>query len=57
VVAGEVEGLQPGVYRYLVDSHSVALVKQGDLRAALSSAALGQEWVRTAPASVVIAAA
>jgi len=57
VVAGEVEGLQPGVYRYLPDSHSVELIKEVDLRAELSSAALGQEWVRTAPASLVIAAA
>ena len=56
VVAGEVEGLQPGIYRYLPDNHSATLVKEGDLRAALSSAALGQEWVRTAPACLVIAA-
>ena len=57
VVAGEVDGLETGIYRYLPDNHSATLVKEGDLRAALSSAALGQEWVRTAPASLVIAAA
>ena len=57
VVTGAVKGLRSGIYRYLPDNHSATLVKEGDLRAALSSAALGQEWIRTAPASLVIAAA
>jgi len=56
VVVGGVEELEAGVYRYLPDEHSVRRVNEGDLRDKLSSAALGQEWVRTAPVSLVIAA-
>jgi len=56
VVVGGVEELEAGVYRYLPGEHSVRRVNEGDLRDKLSSAALGQEWVRTAPVSLVIAA-
>ena len=56
VVVGDVEELEVGVYRYFPDEHSVRRVNEGDLRAKISSAALGQEWVRTAPVSLVIAA-
>ena len=57
MVAGGVEGLGSGIYRYLPDSHGATLIKEEDLGAALSTAVLGQEWVRTAPASLVFAAA
>ena len=56
VVVGAVKGLEAGLYRYIPDEHIVRRVKEGDLRAKLSSAALGQEWVHTAPASLVLAA-
>ena len=54
VVAGDVEGLAPGVYRYRAKKHDLVLVTQGDLRKQLASAALGQDWVRRAPAVLVI---
>ena len=54
VVAGEVEGVSPGVYRYRPEKHDLVLVTTGDLRKPLASAALGQNWVRQAPAVLVI---
>ena len=54
VVAGDVEGLSPGVYRYRPKKHDLVLVASGDQRKPLASAALGQGWVRQAPAVLVI---
>ena len=51
-----VEGLETGVYRYLVDSHELLLVSKGDTRERLSEASLGQAWIAEAPVSLVIAA-
>jgi SagB-type dehydrogenase family enzyme len=56
LVAGRVEGLAPGVYRYRPDGHVLERVTEGDRRRALSEAALGQAWVRSAPAALVLAA-
>jgi SagB-type dehydrogenase family enzyme len=55
VVAGDVAGLSPGVYRYRPDKHDLVLVADGDRRKPLASAALDQGWVRRAPAVLVIA--
>jgi SagB-type dehydrogenase family enzyme len=56
VVAGNVEDLPPGVYRYNPAAHSLTPVKTGDQRDALYEAALRQPAVRDAPAVLVIAA-
>ncbi len=48
--------LKPGSYRYDPYSHSLHLVKEGDLRDDLARAALDQEWVREAPINIVICA-
>jgi SagB-type dehydrogenase family enzyme len=56
LVAGEVEGLPAGTYRYVPASHDLVHVAKGDRRAALAEAALGQTWVGEAPAVLVIAA-
>jgi len=55
VVAGKVEGLPAGVYRYVPKGHSLALLKKGDVREALCAEALSQQSVASAPASIVIA--
>ncbi len=55
VVAGDVADLPAGVYRYQPREHNLVLVQRGDLRAPLASAALGQAWIRSAPAVLAIA--
>lgn len=55
IVAGDVDGLSPGVYRYRHSKHDLVLVTSGDHRRQLAKAALGQDWVRRAPAVLVIA--
>ncbi len=55
-VVGKVTGLAPGVYRYEPEGHRLAKVLDGDLRAALARAALGQEPVREGAVSFVFTA-
>lgn len=55
-VAGNVEGLNSGVYKYVPRTHNLACSLEGDHRDALSVAALGQVWVRHAPVDLVITA-
>jgi SagB-type dehydrogenase family enzyme len=55
VVAGAVEDLSPGVYVYRPRDHELRRVASGDVRKPLASAAVGQRWVRRAPAVLVIA--
>jgi SagB-type dehydrogenase family enzyme len=55
LVAGRVEGLSPGVYRYRPKGHSLVKVKGADHRAKLAQAAGGQRFVGDAPAAFVIA--
>jgi SagB-type dehydrogenase family enzyme len=56
VVAGRVEGLDAGVYRYDPRRHALETVTTGDLRKRLSRAAVGQEWVREGAISLVFTA-
>ena len=56
LVAGMVNGLQAGIYKYKPKSHELELVREGDFRYELADAALAQLFVEKAPATVVIAA-
>ncbi len=56
LVAGNVAGIEPGVYRYISEEHSLIEEVSGDLRAKLAKAALSQPMIRNAPASLVISA-
>ena len=56
VAVGRVEGLAPGVYRYRPTEHDLVRLRDGDVRPALAAAALGQEFVASAPVSIVFAA-
>lgn len=53
VVAGDVDGLSPGIYRYRPTSHDLLLIANGDLRKLLAKAALNQTVLRRAPAILV----
>lgn len=56
VVAGKAGELSAGVYRYRPASHDLLLLAQGDKRAKLAAAALAQDWLADAPATIVLAA-
>lgn len=56
VAAGNVEGLNAGLYHYKPHEHSLVLLKENDLRQQLSSASLRQTSVRDGAFVVIIAA-
>jgi len=56
VVAGKVDGLAAGIYKYNPLKHSLALKAEGDRRSELAAACLGQSWMSAAPALIAIAA-
>jgi SagB-type dehydrogenase family enzyme len=56
LVAGRVNDLAPGIYKYRPAGHELLQVAEGDHRAQLAAAALDQDCVKQAPASIVIAA-
>ncbi len=56
VVAGNVDNLQDGVYRYNPYKHELVRVVKGDKRIELCDAALGQTSVRNAAAVIVFSA-
>lgn len=56
VVAGNVTGLSPGTYKYIPHRHELKRVIEGDIRAALSTAALNQTFISDAPAVIVVSA-
>jgi SagB-type dehydrogenase family enzyme len=55
-VSGQVTGIPQGIYSYDPENHSLAIKIQGDLRAKLATACLGQEQVRECAAIVVLSA-
>jgi len=56
LVAGNVTGLAPGMYRYEPAGHKLAPLTAGDRRAGLSHAALDQSWVQQAAAVIAFVA-
>jgi len=53
LVAGNVKGLAPGLYRYQWQNNQLQLELAGDLRGALAKAAWGQSMIKQAPLSIV----
>lgn len=58
LVAGgdSVTELVQGVYHYIIEQHSLEIVKEGDLRQELAEACLGQDFIKEAPVSLIVAA-
>ncbi len=56
LVAGNVNGLAQGLYRYRADQHKLIQLVNKDLRGDLAAAALGQEWMKESAIIIVIAA-
>jgi len=56
LVAGDVEDLTSGVYRYEPDGHQLARIIDGDKRAELAGATLAQPCVKEGAISIVFAA-
>lgn len=55
VVAGRVDGLAPGVYKYSPGRHELIPVTAGDLRNELADAGLGQESIEDGAIDIVFA--
>ena len=55
LVANDVTGLAPGIYRYEPKEHALALVTPGDPRASVAAAARGQASIQHAAAVVAVA--
>lgn len=53
---GCVDKLKEGVYRYLIEDHSLKLIIEGDKRGELTRACLNQGFIYEAPISVIITA-
>ncbi len=53
-VAEQVEGLAPGLYRYIPKGHKIKLVKEGKLLDDLAGAALGQSAIHKCAAAFVV---
>ncbi len=56
VVAGNVDGIANGIYKYEPNNHELAMIAEGDKRKELYNSALYQESIREAPAIIVISA-
>jgi SagB-type dehydrogenase family enzyme len=57
LVAGTVDGLPAGLYRYRPADHALEEVRPGDFRRPIAAAALRQSFVQDAPATLVLTAA
>jgi len=55
LVAGEVDGLDSGIYFYNDEKNELVLLKKGDFRKKLYDAALRQEWILKAPVNILLA--
>lgn len=56
VAADRVEGLDPGLYHYVVGDHRLDLVTAGALGPALADLSAGQRWMAQAPVFLVLLA-
>lgn len=55
-VAGKVEGLEPGVYRYIPEDHNLETHLSKDVRKDVAKASLNQSFIADVPLVIIIAA-
>jgi SagB-type dehydrogenase family enzyme len=55
-IAGSVDGIDPGVYKYISEEHKLVRIIDGDVRRELAEAALDQRMIAAAPAAVFYSA-
>ena len=51
-VIGKVDGIEPGVYRYISEEHKIVRTIDRDIREELCTVALGQTFVKEAPVTI-----
>ncbi len=56
LVAGNVEGIENGIYLYDGESHSLSLIKNGDFRKSIAEASYGQKFIAQAPVTIILVA-
>jgi SagB-type dehydrogenase family enzyme len=56
LLAGNVDSLKPGLYRYIPANHSIVPMMEGDMRNQLTKACYGQDMIDQAPLSIVFTA-
>jgi SagB-type dehydrogenase family enzyme len=49
---GNVKDIEPGIYRYLTKNHALKLEFKGDVRKEMAAAALNQQMLTNAPATI-----
>ena len=54
-VAGNIDGLQPGIYKYKPSTHELLTICAGDKRNQMSTRGPGQKWLEGAPCIFVVA--
>lgn len=53
LMAGNVQGLDPGLYKYHPNDHKLSVHFLGDVRSEVAKASLGQRMLEQAPASII----
>jgi len=56
LLAGNITGIDPGVYRHSPSAHSLIRIIDRDIKAEMASAALNQDMIETAPACLFFSA-
>jgi len=54
LVAGNIDGIEPGIYKYIEQQHALELVKSGNFILDLANSALGQPALKEASAVVAL---
>ena len=55
-IVGNVDGIEPGAYKYLSEEHKIIMVASGDVRDSLADAVFRQSMVTEAPAAIFYSA-